>query len=51
MLFFIPYKSWLYRISKSPTQLSWAFLMILHVPRLLIEQCSTDLISLDEQSD
>lgn len=33
---------------KSPTVASWAFLMIYHVPRSLIDHCSTTLISLVE---
>ena len=35
----------------SPSSPSWAFFMIYHVPRLISEQCSTALISPDEQSD
>ena len=30
---------------KSPTVLSWAFLMICHVPRLFFDQCFTTLIT------
>ena len=51
MQFFISYKSWSYVDVKSPTMLSWAFLMIYHVPRLLFDHCSTALISPGEQSD
>ena len=36
---------------KSPITADWAFLCIFHVPRLLLDQCSTALISLGEQSD
>ena len=46
MQIFISYKSLAYRIVKSPITTDWAFLWILHVPRLLLEQCSTVLISL-----
>lgn len=35
----------------SPTSPSWAFFMICHVPLLLLEQCSTALISPGKQSD
>ncbi len=51
MLFFISYKSCVYRMLKSPIVPNRAFLLILHVPRLLFEQCSTGLISPGEQSD
>ena len=51
MLFLYLYNSVAYRIVKSPITTDWAFLWILHVPRLLLEQCSTVLISPGEQSD
>ncbi len=51
MLQIISYNSLAYRIVKSPITTDWAFLWILHVPRLLLEQCSTVLISPGEQSD
>jgi hypothetical protein len=50
MQFFISYKSFAYRIVKSPINPDWAFLMNYHVPRLLIDQCSTGLLSQIEQS-
>jgi hypothetical protein len=36
---------------KSPNMRVWAFLWIIHVPRLIIEQCSTSLCSHNEQSN
>ena len=50
MQFFISYKSLLYADIESPFSLIGAFFMIFHVPRLLTDQCSTVLISFDEQS-
>ena len=50
MLQIISYNSLAYRIVKSPITTDWAFLWILHVLRLLLEQCSTVLISPGEQS-
>ena len=49
MQFLFLYKSFAYRISKSPFITEWAFLMIVHVPRLLFDQCSTNLISTAKQ--
>lgn len=48
-LFFISHKSLSYVDVKSPTALSWAFLSILHVPRSLNDQCSTILLSSEQQ--
>ncbi len=45
MQIFISYKSLAYRIVKSPITTDWAFLWILHVPRLIFEQCFTVFIS------
>ena len=43
------YKSFAYRVSKSPINPDWAFLMNCHVPRLIFDQCSTFLISTAKQ--
>ena len=49
MLFLFLYKSLPYRIVKSPINPDWAFLMIIHVPRLFLDQCFTILIRPDKQ--
>ena len=50
MLFFILYNSMSYVDVKSPISSDWAFLWILHVPRLFLDHCSTTLISTPKQA-
>ena len=50
MLFFILYNSMSYVDVKSPISSDWAFLWILHVPRLVLDQCSTGLFISVKQS-
>lgn len=45
MLFFISYKSLFYADVKSSIITDWDFLLILHVPRLLFNQCFTVLFN------
>ena len=41
MLLILFLKSWFYCIVKSPITSDWAFYLNLHVPRLLLDHCST----------
>ena len=50
MLFLYLYNSVAYRNTSSPILTDWAFLMIIHVPRLLFDQCSTGLFISVKQS-
>lgn len=51
MLFKLCYNSTYYYPIYSPFTIEWAFFMFFSVPRLLLEQCSTVLISPGEQSN
>jgi len=46
MLFLYLYNSVAYRTTSSPILTDWAFLLILHVPRLIFNHCFTILFSI-----
>ena len=51
MLFLFLYKSFAYRISKSPVLTDWAFYVNSRVPRLFFDQFSANLIRTAKQVD